>query len=88
VLALLLGRPWAQSETLALMPDPTALATLGLLLCLTRSERAPGWSWFAAPLLWCGFSGATLFSLNAPEWWVLPGLGLLALGARWRGYGR
>lgn len=35
--ALLWGRPWAQAETLGLMPDPTALYTLGLLLVLPLS---------------------------------------------------
>ena len=35
-----LGRPWAQAEVAGLMPDPTALATLALLLA---ARRPPAW---------------------------------------------
>lgn len=35
------GRPWAQSEVFGLMPDPTALATLGLLPA--AGPRGRGW---------------------------------------------
>jgi len=59
VVAPLLGRPWTQAETFGLLPDPTALATLAVLLRLRLP--APGrWAsasiallaW-AVPLLWC-----------------------------------
>lgn len=32
LLAVVLGRPWSQAELFGLMPEPTALATVGLLL--------------------------------------------------------
>jgi len=32
LLGLALGRPWAQAESLGMLPEPTALLTLGLLL--------------------------------------------------------
>lgn len=35
-----LGRPWTQAEVAGLMPDPTALATLALLLA---ARRPPAW---------------------------------------------
>lgn len=41
--AVALGRTLAESETFALMPEPTALVTLGLLLAL----RPGGWRWAA-----------------------------------------
>lgn len=38
---LLAGRPWGQVEVFGLMPEPTALATLGLLLATGKPHR--GW---------------------------------------------
>jgi hypothetical protein len=35
----LAGRPWQQAEVFGLMPEPTALATLGLLLATRQSRR-------------------------------------------------
>lgn len=78
LLALASGQPLAQSEWFALMPDPTVLATLGLLLCL-RIHRM---SVLVIPLLWCAITGATLWTLNAREWFLLPLAGALAL--TWR----
>ena len=37
---LLAGRPWGQAEVFGLMPEPTALATLGLLLATDSPRRA------------------------------------------------
>lgn len=39
LLALVEGRPWPQAEVFGFLPDPTALATLGLLLAC----GLPGW---------------------------------------------
>lgn len=73
-LPLLLGRDWQQGEVFALAPGPTVIATLGLLLAL----RAP-WLLFPLPLLWCGIDGATLWTMKAPEAWLLPACGMLAV---------
>ncbi|MBC7994230.1 MAG: hypothetical protein H7Z15_13445 [Rhizobacter sp.] len=78
-LAVLLGRPFGQAEVFGLMPDPTAVATLGLLLLTPR--RSLGWLLWPIPVLWCWVSGATLWALNAPEAWLLPALATLALVA-------
>ncbi|HMA06480.1 MAG TPA: DUF6064 family protein, partial [Ramlibacter sp.] len=40
LLGMLAGRPWAQSEVFGLMPEPTALATVGLLLAAGPRGRA------------------------------------------------
>lgn len=37
--ALLTGKPWTQAEVFGAMPEPTALATLGLLLATGRTGR-------------------------------------------------
>lgn len=45
---VLAGRPWVQAEVFGLMPEPTALATVGLLLA--AGPRARGWL-IVVPLL-------------------------------------
>jgi hypothetical protein len=47
LIPLLAGRPWTQAEIFGLAPDPTAIATLGILLATTR----PHWHLLALPLL-------------------------------------
>ena len=82
-------RPLAQSAWFALAPDPTMMATLGLLLFLRCSSalRRPALTWAllsAIPLAWCVVTGATLWALDAPDWWLMPAAGLLAGGVGWR----
>ncbi|MFN4278579.1 MAG: DUF6064 family protein, partial [Ferrovibrio sp.] len=74
LLPLLLGRPWRQAEIFALTPGPTVIATFGLLLML----RAPR-HLLILPLLWCAIDGATLWAMDAPEFWLLPAAGLLTV---------
>ena len=59
-----LGRSWRQVELFGLAPDPTAVATLGVLLLSAGRVR---WELIAVPLLWCAVSGATLLSMHAPD---------------------
>ena len=57
----LFGRPWTDAEVFGIVPDPTAIATLGLLLAgngRLTSILMP------IPLLWCMFSGVTLLAMN------------------------
>lgn len=75
LIGLALGRPWTQAEIIGLAPDPTALATLGILLLTgTRSF----WVLGLIPILWCLISGATLWAMESPDFFVAPGLALLA----------
>jgi len=56
------GRPWRQAETFGTAPDPTAVATLGVLLF----GSGPGYRVAAVvPVLWCGISGATLLAMKS-----------------------
>jgi len=71
-LTLVLGRPLAQVEVFGIAPDPTALVTLGLLLC-ARSPR-PGLLLgvlMPVPLLWGLFSGLTLLAMDEVQAWAL-----------------
>lgn len=72
----LVGRPWQQAEIFGIAPDPTAVGTLGLLLAL-RGRVA--WLLMVVPLLWCAISGATLRTMESPDWYVVPAAALLVL---------
>jgi len=76
--APVLGRGWRQAEVFGVAPDPTVLATLGLLLV---AERPPWWT-LVVPLLWCLVSGAMLWAMGSPEAWILGLAAVLVLGAR------
>jgi hypothetical protein len=73
----LLGRSWTQAEVFAMAPDPTVLATLGVLLC--AGER-PAWWLFPIPVAWCLVSGATLWAMASPGFALVPLAALLAVG--------
>lgn len=76
MLALLSGRPWQATEIFGIAPDPTALATLGMLALAAGRGR---WILFVVPALWCVISGATLWLLEAIDFFIPPLGALLAL---------
>lgn len=68
LLATLVGRPFAAAEVFGTAPDPTAIATLGVIM------MASGRGWvrllLIVPLTWCLVSWATLHTMGAPEAWI------------------
>jgi hypothetical protein len=62
-LAPLLGRGWRQAEVFGIAPDPTVIGTAGLLLL----TEPPQWKLGVVPLVWCLFSGLTLWAMKSPE---------------------
>ncbi len=74
------GRPWTQVEVAGLLPDPTVVATLGLLLA-ARNARWPLW---IVPVAWGLFSGMTLWTMQSPEAGMLPVITLAAVALRAR----
>lgn len=57
LLPLVFGRPWPlQAEAFGVLPDPTALATLGLLLAVPPRRRALAALLWPIPLLSLGLS--------------------------------
>ena len=63
LLQLLSGRNWQQLEVFGVAPNPTAVATLGVLLA---SNRMP-WIAVPLPLIWCVIGGVTLWLINSPH---------------------
>jgi len=79
LIAAALGRPWLQAEVFGLMPEPTAIATLGFLLLARPLPR----SLFIVPVVSLLWAGAMLRALHAPEAAVAPLLAVLALACAW-----
>jgi hypothetical protein len=77
-LPLALRRPIAQAEWFGLMPDPTVLLTLAVLLL----RPAPAWLW-PLPLAWCAATGATLWPMQAPHALLAPLVAVVALATEW-----
>ena len=81
LLAPLFGRPWTQVEIFGLMPDPTVAATIGALLAMRRAHVPL----LVIPLIWCAFTGATLWAMEAPDALLMPTIAILAIGvAIWK----
>jgi hypothetical protein len=76
MIAPLVGRPWHQAEIFGVVPDPTVIATLGVLLL---AYGRPRWELLAVPVLWCLVSGATLWAMGSPAAAVPPLAALLVL---------
>lgn len=76
LLPLLTGRPLIQAEIIGLAPDPTAIATLGLLLTV-RSRLAGPLS--VIPLMWLAASWLTLHTMGEVQHAVLPAAALVFL---------
>jgi hypothetical protein len=69
----LLGRPMVQAEVFGVAPDPTVVATLGVVLAAERTR----WDLLVVPVLWCAISGATLWTMQSPDALLLPAAALL-----------
>ncbi len=81
LLAPLQGRGWPSSEVFGIAPDPTAIATLGLLL-LARGRLLP--LLLPIPVLWCLLSGITLQTMRESQAWALhAALALSATACIW-----
>jgi hypothetical protein len=84
LIAPLSGRPWTQAEIFGLAPDPTVIATLGVLVAAAR----PNWLLLILPLLWCIISGLTLWTMESPEAPLVPLAAAVTLGiAAWKTLG-
>lgn len=72
----LVGRDWVQAETFGVAPDPTVLATLGILLLAANRTF---WGLLLVPASWCAITGVTLWAMGSPDALVMPLAALLAL---------
>ena len=69
-----LGRGWSRAEVFGVLPDPTAIATLGFLLLVRGRWR---WAVMVVPVLWCLTTALTQLAMSWPDF----GIPLLAAAA-------
>ena len=74
----LFGRPWSAAELFGIAPDPTAIATLGLLLAGRARLLA---MLVPIPLAWCVLGGLTLLAMGDAQAWLPLGAAAIALVA-------
>ncbi len=88
LLPALFDRPWQQAEVFALAPDPTAIATLAVLLLTAACTHAARWllrALWVVPLAWCVISATTLWTMGSSQpWWVLAAMAVAVVAALWR----
>jgi hypothetical protein len=81
LVSVALGRSIAAAEVFGMAPDPTVLATLGILVLAAPAARVV---LLPIPLAWCALTGATLWTMGSPEWWLLPFAAALSIGVALR----
>jgi hypothetical protein len=74
------GRPLQSAEIFGIAPDPTVIATLGVLTL--ASDGTPARLLLPVPLAWCVASWATLYALAAPEAWIPLAAAVVAVTSR------
>lgn len=63
LIAAAIGPGWGHAEAYGLHPDPTAIATLGVLLVLLRGLAL--WLSLLIPTLWCVIGSLTLIAMDS-----------------------
>ena len=76
LIAPMVGRPWSQVEIFAIAPDPTVVATLGVLIHISGWRK---WMLLPIPLLWCLVSGATMWVMQSADAALMPIAAALAI---------
>lgn len=79
----LAGRSWREIEMFAMTPDPTVAGSMGLLLLMANGKMRI--ALLVIPMLWCAVSGATLWTLDAPDALLLPAIAVITIVAAWVG---
>lgn len=78
LLAPLQGHGWARAELFGLLPEPTAIGTLGAVGLSDLPRRGV---LLVIPALWCVVGGLTLLAMRSPEAWACGAALLLAAAA-------
>jgi hypothetical protein len=79
LLGPLVGRRWSEVEIFAIAPDPTVIATLGVLVLASGPLT---WLLLPIPILWCLLSGATAWTMHSADAAVMPVAAAVALAVR------
>ncbi|MFZ1427894.1 MAG: DUF6064 family protein [Geminicoccaceae bacterium] len=80
LVAILAGRSIQAAEVFGIAPDPTAIATLGLVSIVAGGSAAL--LLLVVPLAWCVVSWATLHTMGSPEGWLPLAAAVLTAASR------
>ena len=72
----LAGRPWSQIEIFGIAPDPTVVATLGVIVLACSRAK---WLLLPIPILWCVVSGATAWAMQSSDAALMPAVAILVV---------
>jgi hypothetical protein len=72
----LAGRPWSQVEIFGIAPDPTVVATLGIIVLACGWAK---WLLLPIPILWCVVSGATAWAMQSSDAALMPAVAILVV---------
>jgi hypothetical protein len=72
------GHKWQQAELFGVVPDPTVVASIGVLLLTNITKH---WWLMIIPVMWCATSAATLWVLESVNALVMLIAGLAAISA-------
>lgn len=78
LLAPAFGRGWSRAEVFGVLPDPTAIATLGFLVLGRGRGRGAA---MVLPVLWCLATGLTLLAMRWSDFAIPLVAAALAVGA-------
>jgi hypothetical protein len=84
-LSLIAGRGLGTSEVFGIMPDPTAIATIGFL---ASARQRYDFVLFVIPTLWCIISSVTLYAMVDTTWWIPLAICVLGIAATFARHNR
>jgi hypothetical protein len=76
LIGVLVGRAWGEAAIFGIAPDPTVVATFGLLLIARGWVR---WALLPIPVIWCAINGAIAWTLDAWDGAIAPSVAVLVL---------
>ena len=79
LVAVVAGRPVQAAEVFGVAPDPTAIATLGLV---AMAQGRTAWLLLVIPVAWCLVSAVTLYAMGSPQALIPLAAAGLAVAAR------
>jgi hypothetical protein len=79
LVAVVAGRPVQAAEVFGVAPDPTAIATLGLV---AMAQGRAAWLLLVIPVAWCLVSAVTLYAMGSPQALIPLAAAGLAVAAR------
>lgn len=76
LISIVMSRQWLSAEIFGIAPDPTAIATLAMLVPMRSRPAVLG---MTIASLWCVISGLTLWTMESGDFFILPLCAIIAV---------